>query len=95
MLHLGLRKPRANDLEMQVIENTADPSFHSAFPPALPRSLPASGHSILQVTRVSRAGGVRQNCCPATPPAGGTPPAIQTSFGRLAIRRLPQEARAT
>jgi len=49
MLHLGLRKPRANDLEMQVVENTADLSFHNAFPPALPRSLPASGHSIPQL----------------------------------------------
>jgi hypothetical protein len=61
MSSLGLRKPRANDLEMQIIENTADPSFHNAFQPALPRSLPASGHCILEV-RVS----FRQEGCGRT-----------------------------
>lgn len=70
MLHLGLRKPRANDLEMQIIENTSDPSFHDSFPP------PCRGHCLhagipsLRYAYLQR-GGVRQSCCPAAPLEGG------------------------
>ena len=34
---------------------------------------------------VSRAGGVRQNCCPATPPARRPPTAIQTSSRSVTV----------
>lgn len=84
MLYLGLRKPRANNLEMQIIENTGDPSFHNAFPPALPRSLPASGHSILQVRVSLRREGCGRTAAPPHP-RREAPKAIQTSFRRLAI----------
>jgi len=70
MFHLGLRKPRANDLEMQIIENTSDPLFQCLFPP------PCRGHCLHAGTPCFRyaylqAGGVRQSCCPAAPPEGG------------------------
>jgi len=64
MLHLGLRKPRANELGMQIIENTLDPLFHDSFPP------PCRGHCLHAGTPSFRYAYLRRYGCgkAAAPP---------------------------